>query len=209
MSMDMSYDREVRDSSDSVAPLAGPDELREAIGYRLALPPPRHERLVDYRVLVLDRHPLCPTASDITTALDDLAGRLDRLGPVVLRQSPKLPDLALTTSIYAQLLMAVFTADLPPDVTERLHTAAATLSPEDKSLEAYRLRGFTMSHPDWIRTNRIRGGLRARWQALFQEVDLVLCPPMPTAAFPHDHAPRQKRQIDVDGTKIPYDDQIA
>ena len=32
---------------------------------------------------------------------------------------------------------------------------------------------------------------------------------MPTAAFPHDHAPRQKRQIDVDGTKIPYDDQIA
>src|SRR3954464_4654329 len=33
--------------------LAGPDELREGIGYRLMLPPPRHERLADYRVLVL------------------------------------------------------------------------------------------------------------------------------------------------------------
>ena len=201
--------RSAADLALALSVLAGPDELREGIGYRLALPPPRHERLADYRVLVLDRHPLCPTASDITTALDGLAGRLDKLGIIVLRQSPKLPDLALTTSTYAQLLMAVFTADLPANLTERLHTAAEALSPGDKSLEAYRLRGWTISHPDWIRANRIRGGLRARWQALFQEVDVLLCPPMPTAAFPHDHAPRQKRQIDVDGTKIPYDDQIA
>src|SRR5689334_5110646 len=126
--------RSAADLALALSVLAGPDELREAIGYRLALPPPRHERLADYRVLVLDRHPLCPTASDITTALDDLAGQLDKLGVVVLRQSPKLPDLALTTSTYAQLLMAVFTVDLPAEVTERLHNAAEALSPEDKSL---------------------------------------------------------------------------
>jgi amidase len=66
-----------------------------------------------------------------------------------------------------------------------------------------------MSHPDWIRASRLRGGLRARWLALFQDVDVVLCPPMPTAAFPHDYWPQNQRQIDVDGNKIPYDDQIA
>jgi len=32
---------------------------------------------------------------------------------------------------------------------------------------------------------------------------------MPTPAFAHDHAPRQTRQLDVDGTKIPYSDQLA
>jgi amidase len=51
--------------------------------------------------------------------------------------------------------------------------------------------------------------LRGRWQALFQEVDVVLCPPMPTTAFPHDHSPQLARKLDVDGAKIPYLDQMA
>ena len=69
------------------------------------------------------------------------------------------------------------------------------------------LRGATISHPEWIRQSRIRGGLRARWQMLFQEVDVVLCPPMPTTAFPHDHSPQFARKLDIDGTKVPYNDQ--
>jgi len=39
-----------------------------------------------------------------------------------------------------------------------------------------------------LRTSRIRGGLRAGWQALFEDVDVVLSPPMPTVAFPRDHS---------------------
>ena len=37
----------------------------EGVGYKLALPPPRHEKLIDFRVLVIDTHPLCPTADSI------------------------------------------------------------------------------------------------------------------------------------------------
>ena len=189
--------------------LAGTDELMEGIGYKMALPPPRHEKLADYRVLVIDRHPLSPTAGSISAALDGLADRLSKQGCTVARRSPRLPDLELTTSIYAQLLMAFFTADLPPEDIEWLQIFAKSLSPDDKSLRAYRVRGLTMTHPEWIRASRIRGGLRARWQALFQIVDVVLCPPMPTAAFPHDHSRQWTRNIDVDGKDIPYDDQIA
>src|SRR4051794_35115546 len=189
--------------------LAGPDEMMEGIGYKLTLPPPRDEQLADYRVLVIDKHPLSPTADSISTALSGLADRLSKQGCTVMRQSPKLPDLALTTSIYAQLLMASFTDDLPPEDIEWLRTVAKTLSPEDESLRAYRVRGLTMTHPDWIRASHIRSGLRARWQALFQDVDVVLCPPMATAAFPHDHSRQWTREIDIDGKKIPHDDQIA
>jgi amidase len=32
---------------------------------------------------------------------------------------------------------------------------------------------------------------------------------MPTTAFPHDHSPPRARQLDVDGRKIPYYDQLA
>ena len=59
-----------------------------------------------------------------------------------------------------------------------------------------------MSFPAWVQTSHVRDQLRAQWQALFQEVDVVLCPPMPTTAFPHDHSPLLTRRLDVDGKKI-------
>jgi amidase len=87
---------------------------------------------------------------------------------------------------------------------------ACRLSADLLNLPAAFLRGQTMSHAAWIRTSRIRGGLRAGWQALFEDVDVVLCPPMPTVAFPHDHAsPSETRQLDIDSKKVPYDNQIA
>jgi Asp-tRNA(Asn)/Glu-tRNA(Gln) amidotransferase A subunit family amidase len=133
----------------------------------------------------------------------NLADRLAKLGCHVLRESPKLPDLALTTLLYRELLAAFYSADLTAEDRERIETAARALSPDDQSLATARLRGLTMSHAEWVHKSRIRGGLRARWQALFQEVDVVLCPVMPPPAFPHDHSPQRSRQLDVDGKKIP------
>ena len=199
--------RSAADLALELAVVAGPDELMEGIGYKLALPPPRHDKLADFRVLVIDEHPLCPTASSIRAALDGLAERLGKAGCTILRASPNLPDLALTSRVYRELLSAFFSADLPPDARERIEAAAKALSPDEQSLAASGLRGATISHPEWIRQSRIRGGLRGRWQALFQEVDVVLCPPMPTTAFPHDHSPGFARKLEVDGAKIPYFDQ--
>jgi amidase len=199
--------RSAADLGLELAVVAGPDELAEGVGYKLALPPPRHDRLADFRVLVIDAHPLCPTAASVRAALNGLAERLGQLGCTILRQSATLPDLAETSRIYRELLTATFAADLPPEVRERVEAAAKALSLDDQSLAASGLRGLTMSHAEWIGRSRIRGGLRLRWLALFQEVDVVLCPPMPTVAFPHDHSPQFARQLDIDGTKVPYNDQ--
>jgi amidase len=189
--------------------LAGPDELMEGVGYKLALPPPRQDKLADFRVLLIDAHPLCPTASSIRIALNGLADRLAKLGCRILRESPKLPDLARTTRTYVELLAAVYSLDLSPDARARIDAAAKALSPEDQSLAAYRLRGITANHSEWIRASRVRAALRGQWLNLFQEVDIVLCPPMPSLAFPHDHTPEGSRQLDVDGSKIPYYDLMA
>jgi amidase len=199
--------RSAADLALELAVLAGPDELMEGIGYKLALPPPRHDKLADFRVLVIDTHPLFPTASSIAAALDGLAESLAKAGCQVVRSSAKLPDLALTGRVYRELLTAFFSADLPPPVRERVEAAAKALSPQDQSLAACGLRGLTLDHPEWVRKSRIRGGLRARWQALFQDVDVVLCPPMPTAAFPHDHSPQFARKLEIDGAQMPYNDQ--
>ena len=201
--------RSAADLALELALVAGPDELMDGIGYKLALLPPRHDKLADFRVLVIDTHPLCPTAASVAAALDGLADRLAKLGCTVLRSSSKMPDLARTTRNYVELLAAFSSADLAPDERLRVEAAAQALSPDDLSISAARLRGQTMSHAAWIRTSRIRGGLRAAWQALFEEIDVVLCPPMPTVGFPHDHTPRQTRQLDIDGKNVPFGDQIA
>jgi amidase len=189
--------------------LAGPDELAEGVGYKLALPPSRHDKLADFRVLVIEEHPLCPTSATVRDALTGLADRLAKTGCKVVRSTPKLPDLARTSRIYNELLAAVYTLDLSSQDRARIDAAARVLSPEDQSLAAYRLRGISVAHPEWIRASRVRARLRGHWFNLFEEVDLILCPVTSTPAFPHDHSPKFGRQIEVDGSKIPYDDQLA
>ena len=149
----------------------------------------------------------CPTAASITGALNALAGRLEKLGCRISRDHPKLPDLAQTARTYRQLLAASYLADLPSETIEQMNARAKTLSPDDQSYFAAVVRGLTISHADWIRQSRARVGLRARWLDLFHDINIVLCPPMPTVAFPHDHSPQFGRQLDIDGVKVPYNDQ--
>lgn len=190
--------------------IAGLDPMWQGIGYKLALPPPRHNKLADFRVLVIDEHPLCPTASSIRGALNALAGSLVKAGCQVTRNNPHQPNLARTTRNYAELLSAAFIRDLSPEERVKYGAMAEGLSPENQSLGAYELRGVTISHPEWIRASFERDFLRAQWQSLFQDIDVLLCPPMPTLAFPQDQSePQDDRTIDIDGKKVPYDNQIA
>jgi amidase len=107
--------------------IAGPDEQRDGVGWRLALPQPRHRALRDFRVLLIDTHPLCPTAESIRTAMARLADRLGKEGATVARQSPLLPDLVEVTRNYMRLLGPVMTNGRPPEFYEQMRSLAATL----------------------------------------------------------------------------------
>jgi amidase len=189
--------------------LAGPDELWDGIGYNLDLPPPRHEAMADFRVLALYEHPLCPTAESVRAALENLTGQLATAGCAVSRTSRNVPDLVRTTRNYFELLSAFLAADLTAEQRARYNAAGSALSPDNLSLDAAWMRGATMSHAAWIQTARIREGLRARWQALFREFDVVLCPAMPTPAFKQDQSPMLARRLDIDGKLVPYGDQVV
>ena len=188
---------------------AGPDKDRDGIAYRLALPLPRHRRLEDFRVLVIDDHPLLPTAADVRTALDRLSQRLVEAGVKVAHASPLLPDLAASGRLYMRLLMAALSERWPQDIYEQAQTAAAAVAPGDNSLEAERNRGATLSHREWAVADTARINLRQQWAGVFREWDVVLCPPMPTTAFPHDHSPMAERRIEIDGKQVSFFDQLV
>jgi amidase len=128
-------------------------------------------------VLVIDEHPLLPTASTVRGALDRLSQRLVKTGTKVARESPLLPDLAESARVYMRLLVSVIAAFWPPDLYRQTQERANALKPDDSSLVAERVRGAVVTHRDWMAADGARAKLQQQWSALFNEWDVVLCPP--------------------------------
>ncbi|KJK50382.1 amidase [Lentzea aerocolonigenes] len=202
--------RTARDLTLLLDVMAGPDPLTFGVAHRLALPPARHERLCDFRVLVLDEHPLIATGAAVRAGVNRVAGALADGGARVERHSPLLPDLTEAAALYMQLLISGSVARFPIGSDEQLRIRVAGLSVDDRSLDAVRLRALMFSHGDWMEANHRREAHRHGWRRLFAEFDAVVCPITPTPAFPHDHKPNpMERLIDIDGVEYPYFDQLV
>jgi amidase len=190
--------------------IAGPDPMEAGKAYTLALPPPRHGALKNFRVLVVDTDPVLPTNAAVRAAIDRLAANLGKADVKIERQSPLLPDFAASSRLYMRMLMSFLGATFAPEIHAGAQQAATKLAPDDISLAAERLRGIVLSHRDWVLADGARARLRAQWRELFGTFDAVICPVMPTPAYPHDHSPEQEtRRINIDGKDYAYPDQLA
>ncbi len=195
--------RTARDLTLLLDVMAGPDPLTFGKAHDLTLPPARHERLGDFRVLVLDEHPLIPTGAAVRAGVHRVAAALADGGARVARHSPLLPDLTEAATLYMQLLISGSIARFPIESLEQP-------SADDRSLDAVRLRALAFSHRDWLEADSRREAHRHAWRQLFAEFDAVVCPITPTPAFPHDHHPNPlERRIDIDGVEYPYFDQLV
>lgn len=202
--------RTARDLALLLDVMAGPDPLTLGKAHHLALPPARHERLGDFRVLVLDEHPLLPTGSAVRAGVDRVAAALADGGARVERRTPLLPDLVEAATLYMQLLVSGSVARFPVESHARLRTRVDGLGADDRSLEAVRLRAMVFTHHEWIEANNRRELHRHGWRQLFARFDAVVCPITPTPAFPHDHSPNPlERRIDIDGVEHSYFDQLV
>ncbi|NOJ46694.1 amidase [Bradyrhizobium archetypum] len=190
--------------------MADPDPLEAGIAYKLELPVARHTSLQDFRILVIDTDPVLPTDKAVRSTIDKLASNLEKAGTRISRSSPLLPDFAASSRLYVRMLLSFLAASFPADVHAGAVAAAAALPADDNSLQAELTRGIALSHRDWVAASVGRTRLRAQWRELFKSFDAVICPIMPTPAFPHDHTPDQaERRILIDGKPHAYTDQFA
>jgi amidase len=165
--------------------IAGPGGGEE-VGYKLALPAPRHTKLSDFRVLVIDQFALAKLDSEVRAAINETAAGLERAGAKVSRASPLLPDLIAAHAAYVRMLGTI---------TSRRSPGEGRVS---------------ISAHDWLDLNDEQLRLKRAWRAFFGEFDIVLAPIFGTPAFPHiDEADWGKRTLMIDGQSTPYGAQLA
>lgn len=188
--------------------LAGP-RPEDAGAWRFELPPPRRARLAEFRVAAWQSDPAGgPIAAEVAEPLARAVERIAAAGADVDETARPALDPAASHAVYLRLLYGVLAAGFPPALLQGFAQARPALAPDDRSVFAEMIRGSVASHREWLADDEARYKLRAAWAELFRDVDVLLCPIMPVAAFPHDHSPIQSRTVDVDGQRVPYFDLV-
>jgi amidase len=181
---------------------AGP-EVGEDVAWRITLPPPRRERLGDFRVAIMPPVPWVPLDAEVAGAVDALATALGRLGCQVKATQPApLGDYRAHYALYLTLLSAVTLARVP---SEQRRARLEVMRTRDDEWSRARQRGAESGAPDFIAWIGERERIRAAWRAFFAEWDVLVAPAFFVPAYPHSDTPWPetpdsiRRTLDVNG----------
>ncbi len=183
--------------------LGGPDD-DEAVAYSWKLPPPRRQRLKDYRMGYMLDEKLCPLSSDVRTVLADAVAALSKAGAILTEGWPPGVNPVAEDRNY-EFLLSSFFADEMPD--EKLAELRARADKQDGSWEALTALAQAGPHKNFIAARSQQMRARATWQDYFHTHDAFLLPTSFVPAFKHDHRPSWKDRVLVtpEGPR-PYND---
>jgi amidase len=192
--------------------IAAPRE-GEAAGWRVDLPPSRHERLQEFRVAVLPALPWQPVDDDIVEALDTLVAQLKDSGARVEDAVPDpLGDMRDYFHAYTAVISTISSLHLSAD--ERHWQAERCRSLGDEMLDAW-ADGLEISGQDYIELFGKREQYRASFRTFFHDWDILLSPVNIVNAFEHMDAPFPGRLMDeecrlkVNDESVIYDRQCV
>ena len=150
-------------------------EPERQTAWRLGLPPPRQTTPAGMRIGVWLEDPGCPMDGEVLDRLAGAGAKIEEAHPLV--------EFSHQVSVFNQLLLAAVSPSLPAEIAEAV----------------------SRSHCKWLRADQDRAGLRQVWVRWFEDFDLLMCPVLGVAAFPHN----QEGQIidrvqDVNGGTAPH-----
>jgi amidase len=179
--------------------LVGP-EPGEEVGWRLALPPARHQRLADFRVALLPPLLGVQASAAMQARLEELAQFLSRAGATVAAAAPGL-DFTAYHYDYLRLLAVMTTVGMS---REQREAQATTLRQSGHPASLARAEGLEMDAAAYVRLVGRRERARGAWRDFFRDWDVVLAPMTLDVAFPHQEGAFEERRLLVDNQSVPY-----
>lgn len=184
--------------------IAGP---RDPTGPETRLLPVRHNVPKGMRVALWLDEPFAPVDAPVAAGVAAAARTLAEAGAIVDAKARPAFSFAEAWEVFALLNHAIVAYSLPPRVRDRLAAAAAQFAPGDLTHRALQTKGARLRPGTYTEINARRQILRRKWARFFEQYDVVLCPPAPVLALPHDHSPdMHARRIVVNGAPKPYFD---
>jgi len=135
---------------------------------------------------------------------DCLQEAVDQLVTAGASIEEKKPDINFIDChrIYTDLLNLATVSSIPPEQFEEMKKTAATLSEDDQSNYANNIRSLIRTHREWQALNYQRTMMRQKWADYFRDIDVLLCPVSPVAAFPHDQQTILNRTLPINNSDV-------
>jgi len=190
--------------------LVGPAES-ERSAWSVNLPPSRHEHLKDFRVALWADNNDYTIDSRCLDAMHAYAEDLRQLGVTVSDTARPEFNPADSDDLYVVMLFSIVSMGMPEEDIQQTIDFAVNNKSDERSYPARIARAVRSSYHSFLELEEKQKQLFGAWHKFFNEYDLILCPIMPTVAFPHDHSgegpghiAQYSRTTIVDGKPGPY-----
>jgi amidase len=166
-------------------------------------------RLSDLRVAVWSSEKGQETDDEVTAAIEAVADFLESKGAKVNRIARPEFDATEAYHLYLKMLATALSARQNEETLHLWREGKAHYPADDMSANAIQVRTVDMTHREWLRLNERRFHIRRAWGAFFHEWDVLLCPPIATAALPHrQDGETWERRITINGREVAYNDML-
>lgn len=200
--------RSAGDLESVLCAIAGPT-ADAACAVRLDLPRCHATDLSQIRFGILPNHSIAEVDAEVEQCIVALGKDLERRGATVVWDARPPLDAGELLRVYTLMLRAATSGYLGDDAFAAAISAAAEVPAHDMRYGALQYVGAVMRHRDWLKLQPLRERFAAAWRALFEQVDVLLCPVAATPAFAlnEEGAPWQ-RTLNVNGQAQPLTTQI-
>jgi len=178
-----------------IGPVAGED-----VGWQLALPATRHERLGDFRVAVMPTMPWVRPSAEVQGKVEELSGILGRAGAKVGEAMPVV-DFEQYYLDYSALLGVITSQG--KSRPEREDTARVMSGSGDAHMSAI-AKGLTIDAAGFLGLLDRRELARQAWRTFFSDWDVLIGPITLDVAFTHQTGVDYQRTLPIDDQFVPY-----
>jgi amidase len=179
--------------------------------WSIAIPSSRHENLADFRVALWADQKSFSVDQRCIDVMHSFAQDLRKLGVRVDDEARPQIDPRASDDLYVAMLFSTVSDGMPEEVLALTEQVAAQMNAGPHSYPTRIAKAVRLTHHEFLALEEQQARLCLAWRRFFERYDVILCPIMPTVAFPHDHSgegpghiAQYTRTTLVDGRPTPY-----